>query len=187
MHAHPSFIPHIPSYTLAHKLSFHSSCDSIRLNLEDLKNLDNILIHGFSDWVNNAPENWKLDGFITQNSPVLVTSRYGQNAAIALEGNNAEEAAAWDRDRDYSKVAFLTVAIATSIKYISLVLHPPFPFSSDLFSFLSLLPSLDASKFTAGIRSLYTLCSQKIQELSSTLQTGTLADRSLLHWKTIPS
>ena len=94
--------------------------------MEDLRNLDNKLVQGFSDWVNNAPQNWKLDGFISQNSPVIVTSRYGQNAAIALEGNRSQEAAAWDRDRDYSKIAFLTVAIATSIKYVSLI--PPFPF-----------------------------------------------------------
>jgi hypothetical protein len=156
--------------------------------LEDLRNLDNLLVHGFSDWVHNAPQNWKLDGFITQNSPVVVTSRYGQNTAIALEGNITEEAAAWDRDRDYSKIAFLTVAIATSIKYVPLNLLSHIPFrqiKSNPFSYLLL--SLDASKFTVGIQSLYTLCLQNIPEPSSTVQTGTLADHSTLPWKNTPS
>ena len=49
------------------------------------------------------------------SSPIVVTSRYGQNAAIALHGNEQQEAAAWELDRDYSKISFLTVAIATSI------------------------------------------------------------------------
>jgi hypothetical protein len=73
-------------------------------------------VRGFDDWVDGAPDLWKVDGFLTENSPIVVTSCFGQNAAIALRGNRLEEAAAWDRDRDYSKIAFLTVAIATSIK-----------------------------------------------------------------------
>jgi hypothetical protein len=89
------------------------------LNFENLKDLNRHLIHGFARWVRDAPEAWKIDGFITKNSPVVITSRYGQNAAIALVGNRSEEAAAWDRDREFSKIAFLTVTIATSIKYVS--------------------------------------------------------------------
>lgn len=71
--------------------------------------------------MNRAPEHWKIDGFLEDNSPIVVTSRFGQNARIAAPGNEAQEAESWQSERDYSKFAFLTVAIATSIQY---VLHP---------------------------------------------------------------
>jgi hypothetical protein len=95
----------------------HSVERTIRLNLELLIQLDNLIVQGFQNWVDAAPNAWKVDRFLTTHSPVVVTSCYGQNAAIAIEGNRRAEAAAWDRDRDYSKIAFLTVAIATTIKY----------------------------------------------------------------------
>jgi hypothetical protein len=89
---------------------------TIRLNFEDLHVLDHKLVNGYKEWVKRAPENWKADGFITRNSPIIVTSRYGQNARIALDGHEDEEAATWNAERDYSKVAYLTFALATSIK-----------------------------------------------------------------------
>lgn len=73
---------------------------------------------GYQDWVNKAPVYWNKDGFLRKNSPILITSRYGQNASIALPNNELNEANAWDRERKYSKVAFLTFAIATSIEYV---------------------------------------------------------------------
>ena len=85
--------------------------------MQDLKTLDAKLVAGYHDWVDAAPDHWKTDGFLTKHSPIVVTSCFGQNTAIGLEGEEDVEAAAWDRDRDFSKVAFLTVAIATSIQY----------------------------------------------------------------------
>jgi hypothetical protein len=108
----------------SHFCLVYSNDRMISLNFELLTQLDNLIVHGFQNWVDAAPDPWKVDRFLTNNSPIVVTSRYGQNAAIALEGNRRAEAAAWDRDRDYSKIAFLTVAIATSIKYASLVVRP---------------------------------------------------------------
>lgn len=89
---------------------------TIRLNLEDLRALDSKLVKGYKAWAEEAPESWKADGFITKNSPIIVTSRYGQNARITLDGEEAAEEATWNAGRDYSKVAFLTFALATSIK-----------------------------------------------------------------------
>ncbi|KAI0281316.1 hypothetical protein BC826DRAFT_974771 [Russula brevipes] len=70
---------------------------------------------GYKAWVNKAPENWKADGFITRNSLIMVTSRYGQNARITLRGHEEDKAATWNAERDYSKVAHLTFALAMSI------------------------------------------------------------------------
>jgi hypothetical protein len=81
------------------------------------------MVEGYDEWVNQAPESWRVDGFLEDNSPIVVTSRFGQNARIAVPGNEAEEADAWQSERDYSKFAFLTVAIANSIEYVP---RPPF-------------------------------------------------------------
>jgi hypothetical protein len=89
------------------------------MNMKDLKRLDEELVAEFRSWVQAAPDHWKADGFLTNNSPIVITSCFGQNAAFGLEGDEDIEAAAWDRDRNFSKIAFLTVAIATSIEYAS--------------------------------------------------------------------
>ncbi len=93
--------------------------DTIKLNFEEVRLLDWLIADGYSAWVDEAPPDWKADGFLENHSPIVVTSRYGQNAAIAAEGNEVEEAVNWDLERDYSKVAFLTFALATSIESAS--------------------------------------------------------------------
>lgn len=75
---------------------------------------------GYHEWVDNAPDHWKADGFLEDKSPIVVTSRFGQNARIATPGDEDYEADGWQLERDYSKLAFLTFAIATSIKYVRL-------------------------------------------------------------------
>ena len=104
----------IPSSSRLTTLSY-SQERTINLNFESLSSLDSLVVRGYKRWVKNAPQHWKEDGFLKNSSPIVVTSRYGQNAAIALHGNEQQEAAAWELDRDYSKISFLTVAIATSI------------------------------------------------------------------------
>lgn len=100
-------------------ISFRSE-KTIRLNFEDLKSLDALIIDGYDDWVDAAPDHWKLDGFLQNRSPIVVTSRFGQNSRIATPGNEDYEAHAWQLERDYSKLAFFTFALATSIKCVLL-------------------------------------------------------------------
>ncbi|KAH8978979.1 hypothetical protein EDB83DRAFT_2537418 [Lactarius deliciosus] len=89
---------------------------AIRLNFEDVRELDSLISNGYTNWVNNAPDTWTADGFLNRHSPIVVTSRFGQNAAIATPGNEEYEAESWNSERDYSKIAFLTFALATSIE-----------------------------------------------------------------------
>lgn len=105
------FLPHLPSHLIASRDE-----QSISLNFEDVRALHLLILDGYHSWVDNAPNSWKKDLFLQSNSPILITSRYGQNASIALPNNNSDEADAWHRERDYSKVAFLTFALATSIE-----------------------------------------------------------------------
>lgn len=100
------------------RLTFHICREEndIRLNFENAKMLDRNIVEGYRNWVENAPDDWKTDGFLQGNCPIIITSRFRQNAAIAVLGNEETEAESWDLQRDYSKIAFLTVALATSIE-----------------------------------------------------------------------
>jgi len=95
---------------------FDRSEGLIKLNFEDLKLLDSLIVEGYDDWVKEAPDHWKLDCFLKSRRPIVVTSRFGQNARIAALGNETQEAEAWELERDYSKLSFITFALATSIK-----------------------------------------------------------------------
>jgi len=94
----------------------HRDCPTIGLNFETLTALHALLLDGYDDFVANAPAHWKKDGFLLNNKPIMITSRYGQNACIALEDNEDQEANDWNLERDYSKIAYLTFALATSIE-----------------------------------------------------------------------
>ena len=127
---HPIFYSDLPPHYLPLNLISHPSFfrqdPSISLNFEDVRTLHNLIARGYHNWVNNAPQSWTSDNFLNKNAPILITSCYGQNASIALPQNSQNEAGAWDRERDYSKVAFLTFALATSIEYAvsSFTIHP---------------------------------------------------------------
>jgi hypothetical protein len=109
------------------------------LNFETLTKLHTLLLDGYDDFVSGAPADWKKDGFLPNNKPIIITSRYGQNASIALEDNQEQEANDWNLERDYSKIAFLTFALATSIESVFFILyiykiwlphtHPSYPVS----------------------------------------------------------
>jgi hypothetical protein len=75
-------------------------------------------VEGYDKWVERAPASWKLDNFLRSHEPIVVTSRYGQNAAIVLdsEGSEEEEAEFWSKDRDFSKIAYMSFALATLIE-----------------------------------------------------------------------
>jgi hypothetical protein len=88
----------------------------IKLNFEEVTKLDRILLRDYRKWVEGAPDNWKVDGFLENKSPIVVTSRFGQNARIAALGNEDAEANSWELERNYSKLAFMTFALATSLK-----------------------------------------------------------------------
>src|SRR6266853_3025645 len=99
--------------------SFISRDDpTVRLNFKDVQSLDHHLVDGYDDWVDGLPNQWKKDGFLEKHSPIIITSRFGQNAGIALSDNEDQEAEDWHRECDYSKIAFLTFALATSIEYV---------------------------------------------------------------------
>ena len=108
--------PIYPSFKSSHTFCSSRDDKTIGLNFECLKALHNLLLDGYDDWVNDAPPHWKKDGFLQNNKPIMITSRYGQNAGIAIQDNEDQEAEDWNSERNYSKIAYLTFALATSIE-----------------------------------------------------------------------
>jgi hypothetical protein len=86
------------------------------LNFEEVKELDVEMKSKYKRWVANAPNEWKEDGFLATHSPIAVTTKYGQNTRVAEEGREAIEAETWESERDFSKLACMTLALATSIQ-----------------------------------------------------------------------
>lgn len=82
--------------------------------MELLHKLDKAIVGGYASWVQLAPGDYK-DGFFTDRIPIIVTSTYGQNQRLGL--HPTVESKNWHRDRDFSKVRFMTVALATHLWY----------------------------------------------------------------------
>lgn len=82
-----------------------------------MKRLDRMIVRSYHDWVEDAPEEYKADDFLTSRIPVAVTTRFGQNQKLAssVELRNQEQGN-WARDRDYSRIRYLTIALASHIR-----------------------------------------------------------------------
>lgn len=79
-----------------------------------LDRLNIILKAKFETWVDNAPQAYKQDNFITSRTPIIVTSRYGQNQEMNINENDAES---WSRHKNFSNTRYISVAIATHFRY----------------------------------------------------------------------
>ncbi|KAH8980399.1 hypothetical protein EDB86DRAFT_2835364 [Lactarius hatsudake] len=112
MFAH--FLAKIPELSFA--TPWGRSVYELNLESRNTEKLDKLMLEGYEEWVENAPRSWKKDGFLERHSLIVVTSRYGQNVEISEGGNETQEALNWNKERDYSKVAFTTVALATLIE-----------------------------------------------------------------------
>jgi hypothetical protein len=85
------------------------------MRLIDVKNLHNTMNSEYENWVRSAPDDWKSDGFLENHVPLSISVRYGQNLPIANNHNIAIERQAWQEDRDFSKIRFVSLALATDI------------------------------------------------------------------------
>jgi hypothetical protein len=82
-----------------------------------MKALDSAIINNYHNWINNAPRQYIEDDFFHSRVPVAVTSRFGQNQQLAkTEDELDEERLNWTRDRDYSRIRYVTLALATHLR-----------------------------------------------------------------------
>ena len=79
--------------------------------------LHQLICDNFDDWIMNAPEHYKKDGFILDRKPIIIISQYGQNQEMITIGEGAEqEAESWRRKRDFKHVHYMSIAIATHFR-----------------------------------------------------------------------
>ncbi|OCH83610.1 hypothetical protein OBBRIDRAFT_840366 [Obba rivulosa] len=69
-----------------------------------------IIVENYNSYFADAPDYWKEDGFFRDHVPISIACRYGQNISI---GDN--EGDIWARERDYSKIQFVSVALASHL------------------------------------------------------------------------
>ena len=74
--------------------------------------MDDTIQEEWPKWVEDAPPDWRSDGWLTSHQPITVTCKYGQDQHIG----DAEQATTWNRERDYGDVRFLSFAIATDLR-----------------------------------------------------------------------
>lgn len=95
----------------------HRKHKTITLDLKDLKKFNNSLIAKYSEFVANAPPEWREDDFLTSHSPVAIASRYGQDQSICIPEDLHREAITWDEERPFDKLRWVSIAIATDIRF----------------------------------------------------------------------
>lgn len=71
----------------------------------------------YETWARDAPHQWSKDDFFINSRPIFVTIHYGQNQEICIRNAFEQEADIWETERDYSKIKYLSIAIATEITY----------------------------------------------------------------------
>jgi hypothetical protein len=76
-----------------------------------------MIVRSYADWIGDAPEEYTAEDLFTSRIPVAITSRFGQNQELAssIELCN-EEQHNWAHDCSYSRIRYLTIALATHIQ-----------------------------------------------------------------------
>lgn len=71
----------------------------------------------YAEWLANAPESYREDGFFMSRQPVAITSRYGQKKRIGgSDADEVEEDTNWDIDQPWNEISHVTVALATHVR-----------------------------------------------------------------------
>jgi hypothetical protein len=90
----------------------------IHLNLSHLKALDRQIILNYDKWVADAPETYQQDNFLHSRHPITVTSIYGQNQPLSIsEDDDPEDFDNWARYHDFSNIRYVTLSLATHLRY----------------------------------------------------------------------
>ena len=76
------------------------------------------MVDRYPTWYENAPDDWKEDGFLRDNRPAAVSVLYGQDQKIAAQSGQAlvDEARQWKEDRDYTQLRAIYIALATDVE-----------------------------------------------------------------------
>ncbi|KAF9515149.1 hypothetical protein BS47DRAFT_1391881 [Hydnum rufescens UP504] len=85
---------------------------TIEMRLEDLTLMDVHMSTDWDEWVARAPDAWREDGWLESHIPITLTCKFGQDQPIG----NPNQADIWEHERDYSKIRFLSFALASDLR-----------------------------------------------------------------------
>jgi len=85
------------------------------LTLEQVRDLNKEIKTSYKDWVSNAPHGWFKDSFFREHYPIAIPCLYGQDQPICTPGNEQLEERNWEKERDYLKMRYVNMAIATHV------------------------------------------------------------------------
>lgn len=94
----------------------HRSDQDHEFRLVDVNAFHTGIVDLYQAWVYNAPHEWKTDGFLENNIPISIAARYGQNQPLLLSDAVTAESNNWLQERNYTKIRYMTIAIATHIR-----------------------------------------------------------------------
>lgn len=104
---------------------------NLNLRLIDVRHLNRRIERDWTKWVEDAPAAWKEDGFLLDHIPITVASRFGQDQPICAMSSRDDEADNWNQERDYRKIRFVSVGLATHVRlafhnfiFVSVLLMP---------------------------------------------------------------
>lgn len=84
-----------------------------------MKKLDSAICNQYEAWVKEAPVEYRRDDFFNSRVPVAITSRFGQNQQLAeTDDDRRQERLNWRQDRDYTKIRYLTIALASHLRCV---------------------------------------------------------------------
>jgi hypothetical protein len=95
---------------------------SVILTIPKLHTLNSIIKRHYYLWVRGAPESYHTDDFLQSRVPITVTSEYGQNQEFGIRSRTALDQSNWSKDRDYTKIRYITLAVATHLRSVTLSL-----------------------------------------------------------------
>ena len=75
----------------------------------------------YHGWIESLPDQYKVDGFFLECQPISITCCFGQNQPFAVNPHYHADQPAWSKERDYRKIRYVSVAIATHIWYVMFV------------------------------------------------------------------
>lgn len=73
-----------------------------------------IFIKEWCDWISKSP--WAGDEFLVGRLPVGVSVRFGQDLTVCAPGTGEQQCNAWNRQRLWKKLRYVSVALATHIR-----------------------------------------------------------------------
>lgn len=96
------------------------------MTFQEVKDLHDLIQKEYDSFVTSAREEggdiWQ-DTFLTENVPITISVRYGQNQSICQRGSIDEEEEHWDRIHRYDGIRSMSMALATHIKWVHRVCH----------------------------------------------------------------